>query len=40
MGQISEEWNGISPETCQNLIEGIPRRIQAVIREKGGHTKY
>jgi DDE superfamily endonuclease len=38
--RVSEEWNKISPETCQNLIESMPRRIQAVIRAKGGHTKY
>ena len=38
--RASEEWNNISPETCQNLIESMPRRIQAVIRAKGGHTKY
>jgi len=38
--RVVEEWNGIGPETCQNLIESMPRRIQAVIRAKGGHTKY
>jgi transposase len=38
--RVSEEWNKISPETCQNLIESMPRRIQAVIKAKGGHTKY
>ena len=38
--RVSEEWNDISPETCQNLIESMPKRIQAVIRAKGGHTKY
>ena len=34
------EWNKIPPEVCQNLIESMPRRIRAVIRAKGGHTKY
>ena len=38
--RVSEEWNEISPEICQNLIESMPRRIQAVIKAKGGHTKY
>ena len=38
--RVSEEWNAIPPEVCQNLIESMPRRIQAVIRAKGGHTKY
>ena len=38
--RVSEEWNAIPPEVCQNLIESMTRRIQAVIRAKGGHTKY
>lgn len=38
--RVAEEWNGITPETCQKLIESMPRRIQAVIKAKGGHTKY
>ena len=38
--RIAEEWKKIPPETCQRLIESMPRRIQAVIKAKGGHTKY
>ena len=38
--RVAEEWNKITPETCQNLIESMPRRIEAVIKAKGGHTKY
>jgi len=38
--RVAEEWNKINPETCQKLIESMPRRIQAVIKAKGGHTKY
>jgi hypothetical protein len=38
--RVEEQWNGISAETCQRLIESIPRRIRAVIRAKGGHTDY
>ena len=30
----------ISVEECQNLIESMPRRIQAVLKAKGGYTKY
>ena len=30
-----KEWNKIPPETCQTLIESIPRRIQAVLKVKG-----
>jgi hypothetical protein len=38
--RLEEQWNKIGPETCQNLIESMPRRIQAVIKAKGGHTNY
>ena len=38
--RVVEEWNEIPPEVCQRLIESMPRRIQAVIRANGGHTKY
>ena len=30
----------ISKEYCQSLIDSMPRRIEAVIKNKGGHTKY
>ena len=38
--RLVEEWNGIPVEACQKLIKSMPRRIQAVIREKGDHTDY
>ena len=38
--RVAKEWNKITPETCQNLIESMPRRLEAVIKAKGGHTKY
>ena len=38
--RVAEEWVNIPPETCQRLIESMPRRIQAVLKAKGGHTKY
>jgi len=38
--RVVEVWNAIPPETCQNLIESMPRRLEAVIKAKGGHTKY
>ena len=38
--RVVEEWNKISSEVCQNLIESMPRRINAVIKANGGHTKY
>jgi len=38
--RLAREWNKIPPETCQNFIESMPRRLEAVIKAKGGHTKY
>lgn len=38
--QVQVEWEKIPKEVCVNLIESMPRRIQAVIKAKGGHTKY
>src|SRR3979490_3196075 len=38
--RVAKEWTEIPPETCQKLIESMPRRIQAVLKAKGGHTKY
>ena len=34
------EWEKIPKEVCQNLIESMPRRVQAIIKTKGGYTKY
>ena len=30
----------IENDTCKKLIDSMPRRIQAVIDNNGGHTKY
>jgi transposase len=38
--RVEKEWENIKPEVCQRLIESMPRRIAAVIRAKGGYTKY
>ncbi|SAM85140.1 probable transposase [Ustilago bromivora] len=34
------EWAAITPETCRNLIESMPHHIEAVLKAKGGNTKY
>jgi transposase len=39
-GRVQEVWNRIKPEECLNLIDSMPRRIQAVIKAKGKWTKY
>jgi transposase len=38
--RVQEEWEGISQETVKNLIDSMPCRIKAVIKAKGGPTKY
>lgn len=37
---LSIVWNQISPALLKNLVESMPRRLQAVIKAKGGNTKY
>jgi len=34
------EWERILIEEYQKLIESMPRRVQAVLRAKGGYIKY
>ena len=38
--RIESVWNEITPQTCQNLISSMPRRISDVIKAKGKWTKY
>ena len=34
------EWEKISKEKCQELIESMPRRITEVLKAKGEYTRY
>jgi hypothetical protein len=38
--RVENVWNDIPPDVYQNLIESMPRRIQAVIKAQGRWTKY
>jgi hypothetical protein len=38
--RVKKEWNMIDATECQILIEGMPRRVAAVVKAKGEHTKY
>ncbi len=38
--RVETEWAKIEPPVCQNLIESMPRRVEAVFKAKGGYTKY
>ena len=37
---LEKAWYGISPKTCKELVESLPRRCQQVIKMKGYPTKY
>ena len=37
---IVEEWNEIPNNVSQKLVDSMPRRLTAVIKAKGGTTKY
>ena len=37
---ILDEWKAIPSQILVNLIDSMPRRIEAVIKNKGGHTKF
>ena len=38
--QVEAQWNKITPETCVRLIESMPNRVAALLKAKGGNTKY
>jgi transposase len=38
--RVEAEWDKIPQEVCMGLIESMPRRVSAVLKAKGGHTKY
>jgi hypothetical protein len=37
---LQEEWYKILLETVENLYKSIPRRIETVLKAKGGQTPY
>ncbi len=37
---ILEEWKKIDLAKCHQLVNSMPRRLGAVIKNHGGHTKY
>ena len=40
MGEGGKGMEQYEPEVCQRLIESMLRRVAAVIKAKGGYTKY
>ena len=37
---LSDLWENIPTEIIENLVSSMPQRIEAVIKARGGHTKY
>jgi len=37
---LQQTWKELPQDTLRNLVHSMPSRIQAVIKAKGGHTKY
>ena len=38
--RVEAEWEEISVKECRDLIGSMPRRVAAVLKAKGGYTKY
>lgn len=38
--KLQDIWNGIEKERCIKLIETMPRRINDIIKAKGGYTEW
>ncbi len=36
---IQEEWNRLTSDDFERIIESMPRRVQAVLAANGGHTR-
>lgn len=37
---VEDAWNTIEQSICEQLIRSMPNRVAAVIKAKGGYTKY
>ena len=37
---LQDVWNNLPADFLQKLCASVPRRIDAVLKAKGGHTKY
>jgi transposase len=38
--RVEKEWENIPASVCQDLIATMPDRIRALIKARGGHTRY
>ncbi len=37
---VMEKWKRTPVETCEALVNSMPKRVKAVLENNGGHTKY
>ena len=38
--RFEQEWDAVGADICKKLIDSMPKRLEAVIKAKGGPTKY
>lgn len=38
--KLQEIWNNFQPEYCKSLVDTMPKRIDAVLKQKGGCTQW
>ncbi len=39
-GVVMEEWERTPEETCEALVNSMPKKVKAVLENDGGHIKY
>ncbi len=37
---IMEEWKRTPEATCEALVNSMPKKVKAVLKNNGGHTKF
>ena len=37
---VIEEWRSIPVASCEALVNSMPRRVNTVLDDDGGHTEY
>ena len=37
---LTEEWDALPTDNINRLVDSMPRRLNALIRARGGHTRY
>jgi transposase len=38
--RVDKEWNSFTEDECKRYVASMPKRIRAVIKAKGGYTRY